>query len=196
MPPRARGVAAARLARTQGLHLRPVRREPTRRGRPRPDAVSRTRHQHAPRVLDAADVRAGEALGQRRGRAAGVLRRERPELRGGVARRCDDLPQRRAPRPRRGGPRRAREPHRDVPRVRSQSPRRGVHADRRNDRRPVPRPRRRPLGLHRNGAEERRAVREEVAAPALPRRGVGPRDGQGVAEFPGERREAGEGPQP
>src|SRR5262249_38192427 len=51
----------------------------------------------------------------------------------------------------------------------------------------------RSLGVRRDRAAERGPVRREVPAPAMPGRGVWPRDGQGFAQFANERTSTGPG---
>ena len=83
--------------------------------------------------------------------------------------------------------RRLREPVPHAGRVRGQPAGRRLHRDGGHDRRPVPGARRVALGVRGHGPEGRRPLRPGEPAHALSRRGLGPRDRQGLAELAAER---------
>ncbi len=189
VPPRPGRVAAARLARTRGLRLRLLRRDAAPRRHARPVAVPRPGPRGPPRILDAADVRPREALGLRGGRPAHVPRRQRAELRGRIAARSRawsaTTASSRVYRSRgwagtRAGSRMRHESEANLLGVvftpagaMTGAPYRVVDAAH--------------WAFAGTGLRRRRHVRREVPAHALPRRRVGARDGQGLAELADER---------
>ena len=155
VPPRAGRMAAARLAGTRRLRLRPLRRarsSTTARSICRSIAcssISTHPEYWTRRMYDRV-----KQLGLRGRRPADVPRRQRPQLRSRAnARRRDVRPQRRDHEPLAFGNGWQRKPIRHAPRVGGELAGRCLHASGGNDRRAVSRDRGRSLGLRRHRPE-------------------------------------------